>query len=51
MTMFSATERAGNTAGFWCTKCRPRALALAGVVWSADKVVSPTVIVPPGSAW
>ena len=35
MARFSATDRSGNTAGFWCTKCRPSARAPAGVVWSA----------------
>ena len=50
MARFSATERSGKTAGFWWTKCRPRARAAAGVVWSA-RISSPsTMIVPPASA-
>ncbi len=51
MAMLSATDKAGNTAAFWCTKCRPRALAEPGVVWSLAVVVPPTSIVPPGSPW
>ena len=50
MARFSATDRSGNTAGFWCTKCRPRARAPAGVVWSAGISVPLTSMVPPGSA-
>ncbi len=51
MARFSATDSAGNTAAFWCTKCRPSALAFSGVVWSERIDVSPTTIVPPGSPW
>ncbi len=51
MAMLSATDRAGNTAAFWCTKCRPWALAELGVVWLLAVVVPATSMVPPGSPW